>query len=235
MTIGEGTSSTERITSLNDNGEKLKIDQSGSVAGLKNLPPETQRSIKETLLAAEIRKPEALIELAGVQGPVRGTTEHKLSFRLLSPCGVVLSNNLPAFKWEPLDSATGYRVLVADAANQEVAASGPLPSATTLWTPPSSLKRGGTYTWVVIATINGTEVTAPAATAPEMKFKLLGDGKVMELDLLRRSTKSHLALGVFYAREGMLAEAEQEFQHLVRENPKSPLAVKLLRTVQSWR
>lgn len=234
-TIGESTSPTEQITSLNDNGQKLKIDQSGSVAGLKNLPPEVQRSIKETLLAAEIRKPEALVELAGVQGPERGTAEHKLTFRLLSPGGVVLSNDRPVFKWEPLDGATGYRVLVANAANQEAAASGPLSSATTQWTPLSPLKRGATYTWVVIATIGGTEVTAPAATAPEMKFKLLGDGKVRELDLLRRSTKSRLALGVFYAREGMLAEAEQEFQHLVRENPKSPLAVKLLRTVQSWR
>ena len=154
---------------------------------------------------------------------------------VLSPGGVVLSNNRPVFKWEPLEGATGYRVLVADAANQEAATSGSLTSATTQWTPSVPLRRGGIYTWVVIATVNDKEVTSPAATAPEMRFKLLDDGKVLELNLLRRSTKSHLALGVFYAQEGMLVEAEREFQQLVNENPKSPVAIKLLRAVQSWR
>jgi hypothetical protein len=46
---------------------------------------------------------------------------------------------------------------------------------------------------------------------------------------------SHLALGVFYAREGMLAEAEREFQVLVNDNPGSQIAASLLRAVQSWR
>lgn len=235
MTISKRDSPTEQAIFLNDNGAKLKLDPSGSIVGLNNLPPGIQRPIKEALLAAEISKPEALVELTGVQGPVRGTAGSKASFRLLSPGGAVLSNDRPVFKWEPLEGATGYRVLVADAANQEVAASGPLPSTTTLWTPSVSLRRGGVYTWVVIATVNGTEVTAPTATAPEMRFKLLDDGKVHELNLLRRQTKSHLALGVFYAREGMLAEAEREFRQLVNDNPNSPVAIKLLRTVRSWR
>jgi hypothetical protein len=235
VTVGKRDSSTERIILLKDNGANLKVDPSGGIVGLNNLSPGIQRPIKEALLAAEIRKPEVLAELTGVQGPVRGTTESKTSFKLLSPSGVVLFSDRPVFKWEPLEGATGYRILVADAANQEAAASGPLSSATTQWTPSVALRRGGIYTWVVIATVNGTEVTAPAATAPEMRFKLLDDGKVRELNLLRRSTKSHLALGVFYAREGMLAEAEQEFQQLVNDNPESPVAVKLLRTVQSWR
>ena len=232
---GKRNSPTAQTILLNDNGAELKLDPSGSILGLNGLPPAMQSPVKEALLAADIQKPEALAELIGVQGPARGTAESKTSFRLLSPGGVVLSNNRPVFKWEPLEGATGYRVLVADVANQEAAASGSLPSATTQWVPSVPLRRGGIYTWVVIATVNGTEVTAPAATAPEMRFKVLDDGKVRELDLLRRSTKSHLALGVFYAREGMLAEAEQEFRQLVKDNPNSPIAVRLLRTVQSWR
>ena len=55
----------------------------------------------------------------------------------------------------------------------------------------------------------------------------------MQLNKLRK-TRSHLALGVFYAREGMVAEAEREFRILVQNNPGSPRAKKLLGQVQSW-
>lgn len=231
-------SSTNRLPAPPNLGATDSQPQASKLGGpvaLKGLSPEMQGAIKEALLVAEIKKPDALMELVGVRGPERGVADQKFGFRLLSPGGLVVLNDRPTFKWEPLDGATSYRVLVADNANQEVAASGPLPPAITQWAPPSPLKRGDLYTWVVIATINNAEVTAPAATAPEMKFKLLSDEKAKELARLRQITRSHLALGVFYAREGMLKEAEREFQQLVNDNPNSPIALKLLRTVQSWR
>jgi len=58
---------------------------------------------------------------------------------------------------------------------------------------------------------------------------------VTELDNLKIRSQSHLALGVFYAREGMIAEAEREFQILVQKNPHSRVAIKLLKNIQSWR
>ena len=43
-----------------------------------------------------------------------------------------------------------------------------------------------------------------------MKFKILSANSAHELEQLKKA-KSHLAFGVFYAREGMIAEAEREF------------------------
>lgn len=223
------------IALLNDNGKRLELGQSGIITGLENLAPELQRAIKEALLAGTINKPATIAALNGVQGPVRGSGDRKPTFKLLSPGGVVLAEARPIFTWEPLAGAISYRVLVADAANQEAAASGPLSPSVTQWTPPTPLQRGEIYTWVVIATTNGGEITAPAATAPEMKFSVMTEEKFKLLARLRRGTKSHLARGVFYAREGMLEEAEREFEQLTKENPRSPIAIKLLRSVQSWR
>jgi hypothetical protein len=48
-----------------------------------------------------------------------------------------------------------------------------------------------------------------------------------------KKTRSHLALGVFYANAGLTAQAQQEFQELVRLNPKSRVASKLLKALNS--
>lgn len=65
-------------------------------------------------------------------------------------------------------------------------------------------------------------------SASPVKFKALEDEKVKELNRLRTTAQSHLALGVFYAREGMIAEAEHELQILAKENPRSMIAKKPL-------
>ncbi len=102
------------------------------------------------------------------------------------------------------------------------------------WIPETPLKRGVVYKWAVKSIVNGKEVSSPAASAPEARFGILDQEKALELSLLKR-TPSHLALGVFYARAGMLAEAEREFQSLVNDNPQSKVAIKLLRRIRSWR
>ena len=49
---------------------------------------------------------------------------------------------------------------------------------------------------------------------------------------MRSSTECVSA--VFYASEGMIADAERQFQILLRQNPRHLVAKKLLRQVQSW-
>ena len=49
------------------------------------------------------------------------------------------------------------------------------------------------------------------SSASKGKFKVLDEEKIKQLSRLKAS-QSHLALGIFYAREGMIAEAEREFQ-----------------------
>jgi hypothetical protein len=63
------------------------------------------------------------------------------------------------------------------------------------------------YSWVVIATVNGREVISPPVSMPEAKFKVLEEVKAIQLSRLK-GANSHLALGVFYALEGMAAEAK---------------------------
>ena len=187
------------------------------------------------MLSQEIRKPESLNEIAGEQGAARGNNDRKSPFRLLRPGRNVIAEDQPVFEWQPVEGASNFEVQIADSRGREVASSGRLPASVTQWSPATPLKRGVIYSWAVSAIVSGQTITSPAPTAPEMKFKILESSKMHQLEQLKRRSFSHLALGVFYAREGMLAEAEHEFQVLVNDNPDSQIAANLLRTVQSWR
>ena len=55
--------------------------------------------------------------------------------------------------------------------------------------------------------VNGREVISPGASIPEMRFKVLEGDRIPELNRLRNS-HSHLALGVFYARVGMICSSQ---------------------------
>jgi hypothetical protein len=140
----------------------------------------------------------------------------------------------PSFEWENLTGATSYRVSVGDVKGHEIAKSEELPADQTRWTPPTSLQRGEIYAWEVEATIDGKKIVSPGRSAPQMKFKILSASSAQELEQLKKA-RSHLALGVFYAREGMVSEAEREFQILVRENPSSSVLKTLFRQIKSWR
>jgi len=84
-----------------------------------------------------------------------------------------------------------------------------------------------------VAAVDGNEIVSPGPSAPEMKFQVLSTGNLQQLYRLKKA-RLHLALGVFYAREGMVPDAEREFRILVQNNPRSELANKLLREIQSW-
>jgi hypothetical protein len=223
---------TETVVALNDDGCRVLIDSSGRLRGLGDLSPELQQSIKEFLTEDEVKRPDILAEINGVKSDLRGTGD-KPTFGLLSPVGVVIAEDRPVFKWEPLVGATAYRVQVSDSPSREPISSDLLPETVTQWRLVEALRRGKVYSWIVIATVNGREIITPPVTMPEAKFKVLEEEKVRELNLTKRAS-SRLALGVFYAREGMLAEAEREFQMLVNNNPRSPIAKRLLSTIESW-
>jgi predicted anti-sigma-YlaC factor YlaD len=227
-------SPSDLIASLRDNGNEVAIDTSGRLSGLEGLTPQLEQSIKEALLAKELKRPGVISDLDGMAGPLRGA-DVKLKFRLIAPTKTVLADERPSFEWEPLNDATGYRVFIGDLKHRETVISEPLPATTTRWTPSAPLKRGRVYSWAVTATVNGQEITSPGASAPEWKFKILDESKARELAALKRRPQSHLALGIFYANAGMTAEAERELQMLALENPRSPIADRLLRAVRSWR
>ena len=152
---------------------------------------------------------------------------------MLGPSGTVIETDRPNLLRHALAGATRYTVSVIAADFNRVARSAP--QTATQWTTPT-LRRGMVYSWEVVAVKDGQEVRSPVAPAPRAQFKILEAEKLVELTSLKQhSPVSHLTLGLTYARFGLLAEAEGQLQILAKENPSSPVAARLLRTVQDWR
>jgi len=63
---------------------------------------------------------------------------------------------------------------------------------------------------------------------PMTKPSALPEDQRKELEMLRaKFGRSHLVMGLAYARAGLLTEARSEFEQLAAENPGSPLAQRL--------
>src|SRR5262245_41601385 len=224
------------LVSLRDGGKQISLDDTGALMGLGDLPASTRRLVKETLSSGEIQRPAALDNLSVEKGGVtRSNFTVQPSLKLISPGQVVIIENKPVFKWEPLKGALGYKVYIASRANWDGLSSPTLTPTTLEWTPPTPLRRGETYTWVVSAITEEGELTVPASSEPERKFKVLSERGFSDLIRLKQQTSSRLALGLFYARSGLVYEAEKEFQLLAAENADSTLAAKLLKQARSWR
>lgn len=220
--------STQSAVVLNDGSARVRLDRAGNLSGLESLPNELQQAVRQTLVDGEIKKPKVLDEIATGDVALRGSgNEERVT--LDYPANRVVAEDQPLFTWNPSKTAEAYSVEVGDSGFRQVARSETLPPTSRSWKPPLPLKRGEIYTWTVRAVIKGDQTsTLPA------KFKVLESDKLKQLNQLKSAPQSHLALGLFYAREGMIVEAEREFQALVRANPRSQHAIKLLREIQSW-
>jgi hypothetical protein len=221
------------VASLEDNGRKIQLDSSGKLIGLEELPEASRSLVRSVLTAKSLSKPAVLDRLTAPSITLMDPTARENSFGLLSPSGTVIATDHPKLRWQALAGATSYTVSVFDADFNRVTQSAP--QTATQWTTPT-LRRGIIYSWEVVAVRNGQEVRSPVAPAPRAQFKILEAEKLLELtNLKKQSPISHLTLGLTYARFGLLAEAEGQLQILARENPNSPVATRLLRTIQGWR
>ena len=221
------------VLALNDGAGRVTLDATGNVGGLESLPPQSRQAVKQALTTGQVEVPPGLSELIGTKGTLLGTTDQDTSFSLLSPVGTITRTERPTLRWRPLAGAISYTVAVLDPDFNAVATS---PSLTgTTWTPPRALERGRLYSWQVTAVKDGKEIVSPSAPAPEARFKVLEKAKADELGEVERGAVSHLALGILYARAGLLDDAEREMRALVAANPKSPTAQKLLQRVRAIR
>ena len=207
--------------------------EAGGISGIDGASVTTRREIADALTAEEIKPLDTPNPLSGPAGVLRGPNRGQ-PFKLISPERTVILKDRPSFAWEALHGASSYRVYVGDKKGHEVAKSEELSPSRTRWTVSAPLKRGEIYSWAVAAIVDGKEVFSPGASGPEMKFEVLPNEKLEELNALKK-TRSHLALGVFYAKVGMIVEAEHQFQILIRLNPDSRVLKKLLTQIQSWR
>jgi len=104
------------------------------------------------------------------------------------------------------------------------------------WTPLHPLKRNVVCIWQVTALKDGREVTSPAAPAKEARFRILSAEKTATLaPVIIELAGSHLKLGVVYAHEGLLDDAEQEFRAAITTGEDVALARKLLQNVKEMR
>ena len=232
--LDEAENSTRPIVAgLKDNDREIRLDQEGKLTGLEGFDESSQRLVKAALAGESLARPKVLDELSSPPIALLGESPSEIAFQLISPLGRVITEQRPDLRWQALNGATSYVVSVFDGNFNRVAQSPPLSKP--VWTLRVPLLRGHIYSWEVTAVKEGKEITTPAAPAPRAQFKVLEAEKLNTLKKLKgQKPESHLALGLTYARFGLVSDAEREFRQLVKGNPDSALAKKLQRTVQSW-
>lgn len=222
------------VVSLKDNNREVRLDQEGKLTGLEGFDESSQKMVRAALAGEDLAKPRVLDELSPPPIRLLGEASGEQTFDIISPARRVITEVRPTLRWQALSGATNYVISIFDHNFKRVAVSPPL--SKTNWTVDVPLKRGQTYSWEVTATKDGKHITAPVAPDPIAQFRLLEADKLSALSKLKHQKPvSHLMLGLMYARSGLVNDAENEFRTLVRENPDSALAKKLLRTVQAWR
>ena len=222
------------IARLNDGEGAITLDRDGKLSGVEQLPPAHQGMLKEALAGQRIERSLMLKGLTRRSSSLMSGDNQGKTFSVLEPVGRVLLSDRPEFSWSRLDGATGYVVEVYDGQFNLVATS---PILTELsWATEHPLKRGGVYGWQVKAIKEGQEFKSPRPPAPQAKFRILDQAKANELTQARQAyASSHLALGLLYAQDGMLEEAEREFRALVKANPDSEIARRLLENLLATR
>jgi len=227
----EAERNVESLITLNDRNGIITVDKNGNVTGMNTMADAMRDEVAQVLLAERIPRPRALEDLRGEDSSLRGTNPHE-QFKLISPARTVIVSNRPTLRWEKVAGAISYAVYVSDRAGKVVATGDGLTADRTEWIVPNSLQRGEIYSWTVTAVVEGREVVSPGPSATERRFKVLSATDLRQLNHVRK-TRSHLALGIFYADVGMVEEAQQECEQLLRLNPNSEIADKLLRSVKS--
>jgi hypothetical protein len=214
-----------------ENKNTAPADRDGD---LSNQTPAFSPEVRQALLTERLNLPAELAQLKNQSGKLMGGDPEQVPFALAAPVGIIIQSDRPRFAWRALAGATSYSVNVYDTNYGPVAASPPL--AETVWQIDRPLARGKTYLWQVTAVKDGQEIKSPVRPAPDARFKILEAQKLSEIaEAKRRFPDSPLVIGILYARAGLLAEAEREFQKEINKNPQSKAARNFLRQVRAQR
>lgn len=218
------------LVALNDAGGTVTLDETGNIGGLGELSTSLNGAVKTVLTTERLNIAPAVADLQGKTGTLMGPSGEGVPFRLLEPVGIVVRGDRPTFRWQPLTGATSYVVKVYDSDFKEVSRS--LSQPATSWRVAVPLPRGVVYAWQVTAFKDGAEVKSPTPPASEARFRVLSAAKQSEIDRVQKThPNSHLILGTLYAEAGLLQDAQREFRLLLRANPGSEVAQKLLQQV----
>lgn len=215
-----------------------------SVGGAPSPAPRRKRPAPAEIARADVRRvrsegrlerPPILDDLMMEPGLTRSDPRGDTEFRLVSPPQEVISENRPAFQWEGLRGATGYKVYVASPSDWKAIESPALDSTARSWTPPVPLRRGETYTWIVQAITPEGDVRIPSTAEPERRFKVLNARDFRRLRQLPRQGSPRLAHAILCAQMGLLRDAEAELLLLPPQGPDAALIARLLTQIRAWR
>jgi len=220
------------VVSLRDSGGTIGVGPDGTLVGVDGASPQLSQTLKNVLQTGNLRVGEKV--LVGNAGVLMSGDREGVPFGLTGPVGKIVPSQRPIFSWKPLAGAEGYSVKIFDENFSEVM-SGDEVSGTS-WTPQKALPRGRTYLWQVAARKDSQTVISPVRPASEARFKIVDAADAESIETAeKRFPRSNLVRGVAYAKAGMIAEAEREFVALVRKNPDSKLARRLLQQVRDPR
>jgi hypothetical protein len=223
------------VVSLNDGAGRVTLTADGTLTTSRALAGSDAERVKQALLTRRLASSPVLDHVKTGAGTLMGGAGGP-RFRLASPVGTMVEDERPTLAWSRLAGAHGYEVTISDvAANYAHVVTSPR-LRETVWTVPTPLTRGRTYSWQVVAFTAEGEVKAPSAEQGEARFA------VMSLDAAEAVVKAriaykdeHLVLGVTYAAAGLLDEAEAELGALAAANPGSSVAADLLRSLREMR
>jgi hypothetical protein len=132
-------------------------------------------------------------------------------------------SNYPKFKWSSVDLADSYRVLITTKDGNVVFEGNTDKNTLTLSKP---LQRGQVYNWQVGARFSKSD---PWSNSLAARFKVLSSEDFASIQKVKSSLPgSHLALGAVYESLGFHNEAVNEYRALLKDNPTSSLALKLI-------
>jgi len=229
----QGSRDVVPAISLVDGGRTVRLSPRDELVGLAWLPPKRRREIAAALREGRLEEPREIAKLAGTGSTMRGHPTDP-SLTVLAPVVTVVRDGRPTFRWTLFPGAESHQVQVFDPEFRKVAESGPIAGGE--WTPERPLPAGGVYTWQIVARRGDVEAIAPGPRSEEARFRVLTAAEAGELErAIGESRGSPLALGVLYARAGLLDEAERELAQVVAANPRSAAARRLLASVQDWR
>ena len=218
---------------LVDGSGRVGLGPQGQLMGLESLPAEWRRDVAAALRTGHLDRPRGVADLAGAEPALRGPAA-AAPFTLLAPVATAVAGGRPTFRWTTLAGAESYAVKVFDPDLRPVAASGPLTG--TEWTPDRPLPAGTVYAWQVVARRGGEDLIAPGPQSPPALFRVFAPDQARAVaSAAREAGGSPLALGVLYARSGLVDDAERELARVVAANPGSATARDLLASVRAWR
>jgi FtsZ-binding cell division protein ZapB len=225
--------SPKSLIALNDAGGRVALDDRGGLEGIGFISAEHQAAVIDALRNGRVNASAELSYLLGEQKRLMGHRNGQRSFIPISPVGAVVATTQPTFRWKRVSGATAYTVTIYRNNLREIVTSTTLTGNE--WTSPP-LTRDRSYSWQIRAIRDNRETISPPPYAREARFRVLSQSEVDALGKIKEAySKSHLTLGVIYARMGLFDEAAAEFRALLEDNPGSTTVKQLLTSVTSGR